>query len=86
MEPALRHGDHLIYARLRPRPGDIVVARDTRDPLREDLVVKRVARIAGQHLALSSDAPGHASLRVSQQAVLGRVVLRCRRRIRASRD
>src|SRR5438445_13712908 len=45
MEPALRDGDWLIVAPLggAPSPGEIVLARDPRQP--ERLVLKRLARV-----------------------------------------
>ena len=61
MSPALLPGDRLIVARLPPRVGDVVLARDPRDPRRE--LIKRVARsgpagitLRGDNLARSTDA------------------------------
>lgn len=61
MLPTLRSGDWLVAERLSyrhrlPRPGELVLARDPRDPRRE--LVKRVAALtdAGQ-LELRGDAP-----------------------------
>ncbi|MBI2978916.1 MAG: hypothetical protein HYY38_08905 [Rhodospirillales bacterium] len=45
MEPALHHGDELLFIRVPPRIGSVVVARDPRDDDR--LVVKRVAAMDG---------------------------------------
>lgn len=87
MEPALHHGDGLVYLRLPLRAGDVVVAEDPRDtgvegggaPCRERdtrLLVKRVAGIDKDDVILASDNPGHESLMVERDAILGRVVLR----------
>ena len=60
MAPALESGDRLLveswsFRRRRPRPGEIVVAGDPRMPRRE--LVKRVAALQDDRLALSGDAP-----------------------------
>jgi nickel-type superoxide dismutase maturation protease len=60
MAPTLEHGDWLLvdrtaFRRQAPRPGQLVLALDPRDPERE--LVKRVAAIDGDgHLLLSGDA------------------------------
>ena len=56
MEPALREGDWLFVLppRRAPRVGDVVVARDPRDPSR--LVVKRVGSVAGDAIVLEECA------------------------------
>jgi phage repressor protein C with HTH and peptisase S24 domain len=79
MEPSLHDGDELLYARLPPRGGSIVVARDPRDDLADRLVVKRVASIDGDQVILESDRPEHAGVMVDRSAVLGRVLLRYKR-------
>ncbi len=73
MEPLLRHGDTLVYLRLPLRAGHVVVAADPRD---DRLLVKRVAAIDRDGVILASDAPGHESLMVGRDAILGRVVFR----------
>ena len=73
MEPSLKHGDTLLYLRLPLRAGDLVVAADPRD---DRLLVKRVAAIDGKDVILASDKPGHESVLVERNAVLGKVVLR----------
>jgi len=55
MSPALRPGDRLLVARARPRPGDVVLAADPRDPRRE--LIKRVGRIDPAGLHLHGDNP-----------------------------
>ena len=58
MAPSLEPGDRLLVVRLRrpPRPGDVVVASDPRDPSRE--LIKRVASVDGRAVALRGDNPG----------------------------
>src|SRR5207244_10962797 len=57
MEPALRDGDWLIVAPLggAPSPGEIVLARDPRQP--ERLVLKRVASVQDGRCTLLGDRP-----------------------------
>jgi signal peptidase I len=74
MEPALHHGDELLFIRIPPQVGSVVVARDPRDGDR--LLVKRVAWISRDELFLDSDSPGHEGLVVSRKNVLGRAILR----------
>jgi signal peptidase I len=74
MEPALHHGDELLFLRIPPQVGSVVVAHDPRDGDR--LVVKRVAAMDGDDLVLESDMPDHESLVVDRRAVLGRAILR----------
>jgi len=74
MEPALHHGDELLFLRVAPHVGSVVVARDPRDG--ERLIVKRVAAVDGDDLILESDAEGHESLLVDRRAVIGRAILR----------
>ncbi len=86
MEPSLHHGDTLVYFRLPLRAGDVVVAEDPRDtgvegggaPWEEQprLLVKRVAAIDRGDVILASDNPGHESVMVGREAILGRVVFR----------
>lgn len=75
MEPALRHGDRLIYARLRPRVRDIVVARDARD-VAERWIVKRLVQTLPGRATLASDAPDHETVSIPLDAIVGRIVLR----------
>lgn len=74
MEPVLHHGDELLFLRLPPQIGSVVVARDPRD--RDRLAVKRVAAFDGDDVVLASDAPGHEMLVVDRRAVIGRAILR----------
>ena len=76
MEPALHHGDELLFVRMSPRMGSVVVARDPRDDDR--LVIKRVAAIEGDDVTLASDRPDHETLRVDRRALIGRAILRYR--------
>ena len=76
MEPALHHGDELLFLRVAPQVGSVVVARDPRDGDR--LVVKRVAAMHGKRVVLESDRPDHERLLVDRRAVLGRAILRYR--------
>jgi phage repressor protein C with HTH and peptisase S24 domain len=76
MEPSLHHGDELLYLRIPPRVGSVVVARDPRDGDR--LIIKRVAEMDRTGLVLESDRPDHERLRVPRRAVLGRAILRYR--------
>lgn len=78
MEPALRHGDEILYARLPASVGAVVVARDPRDALGERLLIKRVGALDGDDVLLESDHPGHEHLVVARRAVLGRAILRYR--------
>ncbi len=78
MEPALHHGDELLFARIPARVGSVVVARDPRDDDR--WVVKRVAAVEGEHVVLTSDRPDHEILTVDRSAVIGRAILRYRPR------
>jgi nickel-type superoxide dismutase maturation protease len=85
MEPALLPGDRLLverwtYARRAPRPDEVVLAADPRDPRRE--LVKRVAsvlggevRIAGDNAAASSDSATFGALPL--RAVRWRAVALC---------
>ncbi len=74
MEPALHHGDELLFLRIPPQVGSVVVARDPRDGDR--LLVKRVAWISRDEVFLDSDSPGHEGLVVEKRAVIGRAILR----------
>ncbi len=76
MEPALRHGDRLIHAGVAYRAGDIVVARDPRDPDR--WIVKRVASLGPGRVLLASDLEAHEALVVGPDAIVGRALLRYR--------
>ena len=55
MAPALWSGDRLLVIRGGSRVGDIVLARDPRDPGRE--LIKRVARIDRSGVVLRGDNP-----------------------------
>ena len=62
MAPALLAGDRLLvesrsYAQRAPRPGEVVLAQDPREPERE--LIKRVASVdlATQTVQLLGDAP-----------------------------
>jgi signal peptidase I len=74
MEPALHHGDELLFLRIPPQVGSVVVARDPRDPDR--LAVKRVAALDRDAVTLASDAPGHETIVVDRRAIVGRAILR----------
>ena len=80
MRPALEEGDRLLVVRRRRyRPGDVVAARDPREPAR--VVVKRVAEVDGDRLVLLGDAPGASTDSrtfgpVHRGQVLGRAVYR----------
>ena len=76
MEPALHHGDELLFIRVPPHVGSVVVARDPRD--RDRLLVKRVAAIDGDDVTLASDRPDHESVHVDRRAVIGLAILRYR--------
>lgn len=78
MEPALHHGDELLFLHVPPHVGSVVIARDPRDGDR--LLVKRVAAIAGDHVTLESDMPDHERVQVDRRAVIGRAILRYRPR------
>ena len=74
MEPALHHGDELLFLRIPPQVGSVVVARDPRDGDR--LLVKRVAWISRDELFLDSDSPDHEGVVVKRGDILGRAILR----------
>jgi signal peptidase I len=74
MEPALHHGDELLFLRLPPRLGAVVVARDPRNE--HHWIVKRVAAMHDRDVLLASDSPGHESLVVDRSAVIGWAILR----------
>jgi nickel-type superoxide dismutase maturation protease len=81
MEPALRDGDWLIVAPLSgaPAPGQIVLARDPRQP--DQLVLKRVAAVNDGHCTLLGDRPEASTDSrvfgpVPVEDILGRVVFR----------
>ena len=90
MEPALRPGDWLIVRRtirpgrtLRPRPGQIVIARHPGRP--GLLIVKRAARRERGGWWLASDNPSAGAVdsaafgAVPAELIEGRVLLRYRR-------
>jgi len=79
MAPTLDPGDRMLVLRLGPRTGDIVLARDPRDPRRE--LIKRVTLIdrfgvllRGDNPASSTDARAFGA--VAREAVVWRAVLR----------
>lgn len=74
MEPAIHHGDELLFLRIPPQVGNVVVARDPRD--RDRLLVKRVAWISHDEVFLDSDAPDHEGVIVRRKDLLGRAILR----------
>lgn len=80
MEPTLEAGDRLWVLPLRVRQGDIVAARDPRQPDR--IVVKRVAALlAGRRYDLRGDKPCASTDSrtygpVSHRHLLGRAVYR----------
>jgi nickel-type superoxide dismutase maturation protease len=55
MAPTLLPGDRLLVARAPPRVGDIVLARDPREPSRE--LIKRVAAVDAIGVRLRGDDP-----------------------------
>ena len=76
MEPALSHGDELLFARIPVSVGSVAVARDPRDADR--WIVKRVAAVAGRMVTLASDAADHETVSVDRSAIVGRAILRYR--------
>ena len=59
MAPTLLAGDLLLVVRIRPRPGDVAVAHDPRDPRRE--LIKRVVRIDASGVHLRGDNPAFST-------------------------
>ena len=61
MLPALRPGDRLLVLRLRrpPRPGEVVLAPDPREPSRE--LVKRVLSVDARGVTLRGDNPAFST-------------------------
>ena len=55
MAPTLLPGDRLLVVRARPRPGDVVLAVDPRNPSRE--LIKRVASVYADDVSLLGDNP-----------------------------
>ena len=86
MIPALAPGDHVLvdpraYSGRSPREGEVLVARDPREP--ERVIVKRVASSEKGGILLCSDnaeeGVGSAELGlVPAELILGRVVARVR--------
>jgi nickel-type superoxide dismutase maturation protease len=80
MRPGLEDGDRLLVVRRRRyRTGDVVAARDPREPAR--VLVKRVVEVDGDRLVLHGDAPDASTDSrtfgpVDVGAVLGRAVYR----------
>ena len=64
MAPALRAGDlvvaeRLTYRRRAPRPGEVVLAPDPRDPSRE--LVKRVVSVSADGVELRGEDPARST-------------------------
>jgi nickel-type superoxide dismutase maturation protease len=83
MEPTFRDGDWLLVRRLGrpPRPGEVVVATDPREP--ERLLVKRVRSVSVDGVTIQGDHRDPAESTDSRQfgpipgsAIVGRPVLR----------
>ncbi len=81
MEPALRDGDWILVTTLGgpPRVGEIVLAKDPRQP--ERLVLKRVAAVENGAFVLLGDRPEESTDSrvfgpVPHEDILGRAVLR----------
>jgi nickel-type superoxide dismutase maturation protease len=79
MAPTLLPGDRLVVVRAPPRTGDVVLARDPREPRRE--LIKRVTRIGPAGVRLHGDNPlastdARAFGAVAQADVGWRAVLR----------
>ena len=83
MEPTFKDGDWLLVRQLRrpPRPGEVVVATDPREPAR--LLVKRVRAVAGDRVTVQGDHADPAESTDSRQfgpipgaAIVGRPLLR----------
>ena len=85
MTPALSAGERVFvnkaaYLFSRPRPGDLVVVRDPRQP--ERLLLKRIDREAGPRgwLVLGDNAPGSTDSRqfgpVGRELIVGKVWFR----------
>lgn len=84
MQPTFRDGDFLIvdraaFRRRTPRPGEIVIATDPRDPART--VVKRAASVTASTVTLLGDNAAHSTDSrtygpVPHDSILGRVLLR----------
>ena len=80
MEPGLAPGDRLLVTRAgRVHPGDVVAVRDPRHPRR--VLVKRVAAVLGDEVAVRGDNPGASTDSrhfgtVPARSVLGRVARR----------
>jgi nickel-type superoxide dismutase maturation protease len=55
MLPTLLPGDRLLIVRAAPRPGDVVVAPDPREPGRE--LIKRLRSVEGDSAVLRGDNP-----------------------------
>src|SRR5262245_38131256 len=59
MAPALEPGDLRLLVRAPPRIGDVVLARDPRDPRRE--LIKRVVAIGPAGVLLRGDDPAFST-------------------------
>jgi signal peptidase I len=74
MAPTLLPGDRLLVVRAAPRPGDIVLAIDPREPRRE--LIKRVASVGATGIELRGDnSAASTDAHVAPDAVRWRVVL-----------
>ncbi|HET8586608.1 MAG TPA: nickel-type superoxide dismutase maturation protease [Candidatus Limnocylindria bacterium] len=76
MAPALEPGDLLLverwtYRRRAPRPGEVVLAPDPRQPSRE--LIKRVAAVRGDALDVRGDAAASSDSRTFGALPLGAV-------------
>jgi nickel-type superoxide dismutase maturation protease len=79
MAPSLLAGDRLVVIRAGPRPGDVVLAPDPRQPERE--LVKRVSAVDARSVHLAGDNPAASTDArifgaVPAEAVEWRAVLR----------
>jgi nickel-type superoxide dismutase maturation protease len=84
MAPAMSHGERVLvnkaaYRRADPRPGDLVVVRDPREPKR--LLLKRIDgqaeggwRVLGDNAAASTDSRAFGP--VGRASIIGKVWMR----------
>ena len=75
MMPGLVPGDRLLVVRAPARLGDVVLARDPREPRRE--LIKRVAAVDRVGIALAGDNVAASTIAISEPAdVRWRAILR----------